>query len=626
MRRIARRAAPTRKTNLSHQTVFTKPGHALMAPPASNKIKRAVHEAAALIDSGHLAEARPGIVALIRKQPKLPIVWNLLGALAYREKNFDEAITAFSKAVALSPGSADLQAHLGESYRKAGRYEEALPSLEAAIGLKPMHAGARNNIGAALVALHRTDEAMPHLNAAASMMPNDPEAQINIGISFLNQNRPEKALPYFERALATSPDVLEVIQHLTVTLEQLDRFEDAEAHYRRADKIGVADNSLRAYMAQNLDRQGQQEEARALLRGLIDEDPSDPKVALVRAGFASNPENHEAAGRGLELALERGDSSPEIRRSLKFALGRIKDRLGDYDAAFTSYRDANATLPFPYNHEVELAEQAETERVFAEGWQARLARATNQSDLPVFVVGMPRSGTTLVEQILACHSQVHGAGERGEIQVIIDDISNEARAGDVYPGCLSTIDSAQLDRHAEAYLATMRQLGGTALRVIDKMPHNHRHLGLIQQLYPKARVIHCQRDPLDTCLSCFFQDFRSGHGYAHDLMALGAHYRLYERAMSHWNTVSGLEILDVSYEAVVADLESMARKMVSFLGLEWDPACLEFHRSSRRALTASYNQVRQPIYSRSVSRADRYAEHLKPLIAALRGEEGAVTA
>jgi tetratricopeptide (TPR) repeat protein len=565
-------------------------------------------------------------VALIRKQPKLPIVWNLLGALAYREENFEEAITAFSKAVALSPGSPDLQAHLGESYRKAGRYEEALPSLETAIRLKPNHAGAQNNLGAALNALHRMDEALPHLRAAASMMPNDPEAQSNIGISFLNQNRPEEALPYFERALATNPTLPEIVRHITATLELLDRFEDAETHYRRADENGVADAGLKADLAHNLDRQGQREEARDMLLRLTEQDPTDPHVARVRADFASDPEAYQAAGQGLGLALARGDLGPEMQRSLRFAFGRIKDRLGEYDAAFETYSTANATLPHPYDHAAECAKQSESERVFTEGWRSRLALATNRSDLPVFIVGMPRSGTTLVEQILSCHADVHGAGERGEIQTIVDDISNESSTGDAYPGCLSTISSAQLDRHAEEYLATMQRLGGNARRVIDKLPHNHRHLGLIEQLYPKARIIHCRRDSLDTCLSCFFQGFHSGHGYTHDLTTLGAHYRLYERAMAHWKSVSGLEILDVSYEAVVADLEGMAREMVAFLGLEWDPACLEFHRSSRRALTASYNQVRQPIYTRSVSRAEHYAAHLEPLIAALRGEEGGVTA
>ena len=145
-------------------------------------------------------------------------------------------------------------------------------------------------------------------------------------------------------------------------------------------------------------------------------------------------------------------------------------------------------------------------------------------------------------------------------------------------------------------------------------------------MFPEARVIHCTRDPLDTCLSCYFQNFYGGHRYSFDMKTLGGHYRLYQRLMAHWRKVSGLNILDVSYESLVADQETISRSLVAFLGLEWDPACLDFHRSDRPALTASYEQVRQPIYSRSVRRAEKYAAHLEPLIAALEGRDGVAAA
>jgi hypothetical protein len=243
------------------------------------------------------------------------------------------------------------------------------------------------------------------------------------------------------------------------------------------------------------------------------------------------------------------------------------------------------------------------------------------SEQPVFVVGMMRSGTSLLEQILDCHPQVHGHGERNEIAQIA--MALQQAAGAPYPGCLATVDAATVAKYAAGYLAFLRKDAPDALRSIDKLPHNFSHLGLISLLFPRARIIHCVRDPLDTCLSNYFTDFNEKNTFTYDLPALAHEYREYRRLMAHWLAVLPNPVLEVPYEGLVDDLESWSRRAVAFLGLDWDNACLAFHENKRPVFTKSLWQVRQPLYRDSVGRWRRYARHLGPLFDGLGLERAA---
>jgi hypothetical protein len=241
------------------------------------------------------------------------------------------------------------------------------------------------------------------------------------------------------------------------------------------------------------------------------------------------------------------------------------------------------------------------------------SHADNASDLPVFIVGMPRSGTSLVEQILDSHPQIHGAGELTDIAKIAESLSACIDSGTPYPECLGELSTELLDRIAEPHLAKLRQLNASALRITDKMPHNFLYLGLVQKLFPHARVIHVLRHPLDTCVSIFFQEFSSEHAYAYDLRHLAGYYQQYERLMQHWERALRLPMLEVRYEDLVDNQERESRRMLEFLGLPWDRQCLDFFRNKRHVATPSYDQVRQPIYASSVERWRRYDRYLEPL-------------
>ena len=236
---------------------------------------------------------------------------------------------------------------------------------------------------------------------------------------------------------------------------------------------------------------------------------------------------------------------------------------------------------------------------------------------PIFIVGMPRSGTSLVEQILASHPEVFGAGELPYIDHIALALGKHAEGTAAYPACLPNIPDSAFKGFAESYLKEALGAAGEAAVVTDKAPLNFRHLGLILLLFPKARIVHCRRDPLDTCLSCFFQNFAAGQDYSFDLRELGRFYRDYREMMSAWSEVLPAPVFDLVYEDLVADLEGVGRSLLSFCGLDWHPDCARFFETRRPVLTASRVQVRQPVYSSSVGKWRRYAAHLGPLVEAL---------
>ena len=580
----------------------------------SNRPQRTLEKAMDLMGQRRFAEARPLITTLARKAPKHPLVWNLLGVIAASDDDHEKAAEYFKKACALAPRDEDFQNNLGEAYRKSGRPKDALPCFEKALKIAPAHAAAHNNIGATLIDLDREEEAAVHLAKAIRLRPDNHEAYTNLGVALMNQRKPHEAIPCFEQAMSRNSDDPTQLRYHIHALEIVGRFDDA---LNLCEAMSGKDpRNIEAIVSRIsvFERQGRRGDAWAALEPLLDSAPDHPRVARQYANLARTVDRRAEARDHVARVADISDINDDDRQTLYFALGSLEDGLENFDAAFAAYARGNAMARHHYDVAKNLAEVEAIEATHPPSWQARRTKASNRSRLPVFIIGMPRSGTTWCEQILACHPAVYGAGELMLIPKFEESVNPDE------------ITSTVLDQFANDHLDFLHDQSGGAARVIDKLPHNHRFLGLIERLFPEARVIHCTRDPLDTCLSCYFQNFYGGHRYSFDMKTLGGHYRLYQRLMAHWRKVSGLNILDVSYESLVADQETISRSLVAFLGLEWDPACLDFHRSDRPALTASYEQVRQPIYSRSVRRAEKYAAHLEPLIAALEGRDGVAAA
>ncbi len=315
--------------------------------------------------------------------------------------------------------------------------------------------------------------------------------------------------------------------------------------------------------------------------------------------------------------------TPRDQSTLLFALGKALDARGEADKAFDCLVRANAlhrsSLKFDIAGSARLA--AAIAGQFDSALLGRLQGTGSPSEQPVFIVGMPRSGTTLIEQIVSAHPDVHGAGEIGLMPMLVSRFRSPQGKG--YPFLAPELSEADLQSLAEAYLGGIAPGGRGKARITDKTIGNFELLGLIHLCFPNARIIHCRRDARDVCVSCFSTRFSGGHGYAYDLRELGRYWRIYDRLMAHWRAVLPPgRMLEVEYEALVEDLEGSARRLVTHLGLPWNEACLRFHESSRDVATASFAQVRRPIYRGSVGRWRRYAGRLGPLFDALGEPRG----
>lgn len=318
----------------------------------------------------------------------------------------------------------------------------------------------------------------------------------------------------------------------------------------------------------------------------------------------------------MEELLEKNSTQPiplEDMIPIHFSLGKVYDKLGEYDKVFAHYAQGNASSPADFNIDRQEKQLQHIKESYGADFLRSAPRATHGSQRPVFIVGMPRSGTSLVEQILASHSSIAGGGELKNIKQLVDSIPALIGKGARYPHCVDQLTEAHLNMLADRYLKQLAHISADAVRVTDKMPHNFQHLGLIALLFPEARIIHCVRDPLDTCLSCYFQNFGDRHDYSFNLEHLAIHYRQYQQIMAHWKNVLDIPIMKVVYEEHVAEPERFARSLIQYCGLEWEDQCLRFHESKRVVHTSSYEQVRRPIYSDSVQRWKHYERYLGPL-------------
>jgi hypothetical protein len=303
---------------------------------------------------------------------------------------------------------------------------------------------------------------------------------------------------------------------------------------------------------------------------------------------------------------------------LCFAMGKVCEDLADYDKAYSHFARGNALarrlMPFDYERERRFIERLQ--KVFDADLLASTRPISGTGRTPIFVIGMPRSGTTLVEQIVSSHPLVHGAGELNCLMRIATQVARRG-GGEVFPEGVARLSAADLADAASEYLRCSGHTEESEPFLTDKLPANFLLVGMIRLMFPNARVIHCQRDPIDTCMSCFKHYFPSGQRYSYDLVDLGRYYRLYQELMAHWHAVLPGFVYDIQYETLVADQERETRRLLEFCGLPWDEACLDFHRARRAVKTVSVAQVRRPVYQSSVQIWRRYEKHLRPLMDAL---------
>ncbi len=482
--------------------------------------------------------------------------------------------------------------------QQQGRLRDAELAVRQILRQQPKNPGALDLLGMLAQQAGAVDDAAGMFEAAIAASPGEPVFYWHLALARKLQQRHTEARDLIEQSLA-----------------KLDAA-GYDAHPQTARLAAILKTELGDFHAMN----GERERAEGFFRAALDTDPAHAsvwyKLAISRRFAAPDDDDIQA----MERAARRPDLKSIDRAAVHFALGKALDDCGEYDKAFEHFRTANEARRDHAERDWTAIARfvAQSEQVFTPEFFATPPCAGAQSDRPVFIVGMPRSGTTLVEQIISSHPQAFGAGELDALQRLLAREAGLGFGEHVDAGFAAALDQPKADRITGVYLATIGQRAPDhAIRVTDKAPSNCYLVGFIALLFPNARIIDCRRDAEDNCLSMYFQPLP----LSYDLAELGRSYRLYERTMRLWDRVLPGRVLRVNYEDSVNDIEAVARRVIGFLGIDWDPACLDFHRSSRSVQTMSLWQVRQPIYTRSVKRSRNYAKYLAPLRAALAGEE-----
>ena len=592
--------------------------------------------------SGRLAEAVEPLEAACRLDPTEAATLNNLGIVLKDLGRLAEAERVLRQAVAAAPGSPDAANSLGLVLMALGRLAEADRVLRSAVAIAGDHVDLLNNLAVLLKHMGRQPEGEPLLRRALAQAPDDAGALVNLGDLLVAAGRPGEALPLLEKAVALAPRSPEARNNLALALKGLDRDEEATPHLEAA--LALAPGYLPAIhnLGNNLVATGRAAEGVATFLEVLDRDPQNFPALYSLATVTDHALSDEAVAK-IDLLLARPDLAIEPRQLLHMAAATARDRAGDHDAgvvhAIESGRlkralDRRAGRGFSRSRHSRLVDSLM--EVFSTAALPTLPTTDLATQQPVFIVGMPRSGTTLVEQILASHPLVHGAGETDEIVEAALAIGGGRIDGDdpaAFPRALARCEPGRLRAAAEGVLASYHTSAARAqaarggadawpARIVDKTTINFLSVGLIARLFPRATILHTIRDPRDTCVSCLFHNFTGAAlNFTNDLGDLGLVHRLKDRLMAHWHELLPGRILDVPYEALVEDAEGWTRRMLDHVGLEWSDRCLDFHNLDRRVKTASNLQVRKPLYRSSLARWKRYERHLGPLLDALAGKD-----
>jgi tetratricopeptide (TPR) repeat protein len=602
---------------------------------------------------GRHEEAVAQLREALRLKPDYGLACNNLGNALRLIGDLDGAVAHFRRATAIDPHLAEAHSNLGQLLLERHQPQEALAHLRTAVRLRPNLAEARNNLGNALREAGRLAEARQSYAEALRINPNLAMTYNNMGQALQEENALNDAIAWYQRAIELDPRAARFHCNLASLLAESEKYDEALAVYRRALELDPTYAEAHCGLGGVRHEQGQFEEAQAHYREALRHKPDlpaahcalgtvreelgdfpdaercwraalsyDPRLAGAYAALATMlraklPDEDLA---GMRQLLDDPDLHQGRRCALHFGLAQVFDARGAYDVAGESLQQANALALAGARKRGLEYDPAAHER-FVTGMIAactpsffeRVRGFGLETERPIFIVGLPRSGTTLTEQILAGHSQVFGAGE---LRTGRDDFEALASEDDRRLDGLARLDAATTRRIAEHHLARLHELSADRPRVADKMPDNYLYLGLLAILFPKAKFIHCRRDPRDIAVSCWMTNFRHIR-WANDPDHIASRFEEYRRLMEHWRRVLPVPVLAVDYEETVADLEGVARRLVAWCGLDWELACLAFHEGKRPVRTASVSQVRQPIYSRSVARWKHYEPTLAPLFAKL---------
>jgi len=495
-----------------------------------------------------------------------------------------EAIDCYQHALQIVADDVYCHKRLGDIYQALDMLNESAASYQAALKIIPGSAELHLLLGGVRFRQYNYDEARHCFNQAIAIKPDFFGAFNNLGNLYLAMRQPDKAVDCYRRAIALNPYFAMAYNNLGRSLRVLGDFDAAVTSYRKALEL-------------------------------------EPDLVPAHFNLATTVRHREYDSdmQAMERVIEKNGPDNVANIELLFALGKSYEDIGNTEKSIDYFLSANAAYRRQIRFDIKqvVREFATISSIFGRHLFEKNQGSGYESELPVFIVGMPRSGTSLVEQILASHPQVYGAGELDDLKrILYREMPVETRAP--FPDCVNDLGNSDFRDIGLRYVQGLKQWSSSATRITDKMPHNFLFVGMIRLILPQARIIHCVRDPVDTCLSCFIHYFASeSFGFCYDLAELGEYFRLYAQLMDHWRDVLPDAMLDVRYEDIINDQEGQTRRLLEYCGLDWNDQCLDFHETERPVITASTEQVRQPIYASSVRKWATVEDRLQPLLEAL---------
>jgi tetratricopeptide (TPR) repeat protein len=614
------------------------------------------HLGLALQGQGKLTEAIASFREALSLRPDFPLALNNLGSALRTAEQGDEALPVFREAVRLAPTLALARSNLGQMLLEKGQLEEALEHCREAVRLQADFAEGLSNLGNVLRAQDNLAEAKECYRKALKLRPNVAMIHSNLGQALQEEGNLDEAITCYRKSLELEPRSARVECHLASALEAKELPKEAIPHYRLAleyqPDYAEAHNGLGHLLQEENDLEGAVRCYREALRlkpdfadahsnlggALAEQGDLDRANACYREALRCDPDYVGAYGvlathlrsklpaedeAAMRRFLERQHLSDWKRALLHHGLAHVCDSRGEHDAAAEHARQANSFRQQvwvrqgkTYNRQEHSGFVSFLMKVFSPAYFERTRGWGLDTEVPVFVIGLPRSGTTLLEQVLASHPQVCGAGELVLGKDTFDSVPALLGSDDVPSVCMTRLTPEAVKQAGRTHLQRLRQLSSEALRIVDKMPDNYLWLGFLATIFPHAKFILSRRDVRDVAVSCWITNFKQIR-WACDMEDIAARARAHLRIMDHWRKVLPVPILEVDYEETVADVEKSARRMLDFCGLDWHPACLAFHETKRTVRTASVSQVRQPIYGTSVQRWKRYETTLAPMFKAL---------
>jgi tetratricopeptide (TPR) repeat protein len=580
-------------------------------PPQSN-----IQSIVALYSNGQTQEALVDIEALVKDFPNSPLLYNIRAACYKANGQMDDSVKDYEKAITLKPDYAEAYYNLGVTLRELGQIDAAKKSYEKALAIKHEYPGAHNNLGSILLDLGSIDSAVDHFEWAVAFKPDYAEALNNLGVVERQQEKFDLAIKSFEKAINIQPNYVQAHSNLGNTLQELGQHDAAMTCYEKA--VAINPNHAPCYIDIGLvhREKGQVDDAIKFYEKAL---AINPNIAYAYDNLCNIKKytiNKKQITK-MQSLLSSDKLSPSDRRYLCFALAKVNENLDNQDELFKYLHEANRLRKQELNYSLDRSKTlfSSVKEMFSSAYSdiGRSLSSEPSTFKPIFIVGMPRSGTTLVEQIISSHHAVHGAGELSTLTKIIGPIATNH----VNQGMNKLPEKAFLSIR-EQYLDVLSNLNVPESVITDKLPGNFLYIGFILTAFPEAKIVHMKRDARAICWSIYKANFiKTGNGYSYNIDDLAGFYGLYTDLMDFWHQLFPGKIYDMCYEDLTINQEEETRKLLQYCNLDWDDNCLSFHKNKRTVKTLSSLQVREKMYQGSSEAWKKYAAHLKPLIKAL---------